>query len=349
MKKFLTILLAASMTASMGITAFADTRVESASVRINEQKEEPGVVYPIEITSGTRGVEIGDISMSKEYDEWHPGKKVTISVTLLPEEGYSFSKSKTKVSVSNGQVASTNVRTDEVEVKINYIPSVTLAPPSNIYFEDEYTAKWDKVEFAQAYDVKIITEDDDGRQRNKTIQVTKPEVDLGQYATESDVTFEVRATAKDSTSSKYLKASEWVSCDDSVSVGDNTTTGKFNGKQESQTFKQTDGTNATGWQFISGSWYYFDPDNNNKAVNNAWKMINGKWYHFNEFNIMQTGWLNLNGTWYFLNPDGDMATGWITGGPAGPWYYLDPVNGNMWVNATTPDGYWVNEKGEWYP
>lgn len=55
------------------------------------------------------------------------------------------------------------------------------------------------------------------------------------------------------------------------------------------------------------------------------------------------------GVWYFLNPDGDMATGWITGGPAGPWYYLDPVNGNMWVNATTPDGYYVNEKGEWYP
>ena len=38
-----------------------------------------------------------------------------------------------------------------------------------------------------------------------------------------------------------------------------------------------------------------------------------------------------------------MQKGWQELG--GKWYYLDPVNGNMWKNTTTPDGYTLGIDG----
>ena len=59
---------------------------------------------------------------------------------------------------------------------------------------------------------------------------------------------------------------------------------------------------------------------------------------------MQTGWKQLGNKWYYLRSSGAMATGWYQVG--GKWYY-SYESGALAVSTTTPDGYTVNENGEW--
>ena len=62
---------------------------------------------------------------------------------------------------------------------------------------------------------------------------------------------------------------------------------------------------------------------------------------------MATGWrADKNGSWYYLRPSfgGMKKSAWIE--TDGKWYYLGQ-DGRMLTNTTTPDGYRVNEQGEW--
>ena len=99
--------------------------------------------------------------------------------------------------------------------------------------------------------------------------------------------------AKDSEESRYLKNSEWTNCDEAVSSSENTIYGKFYGNYDSYRFRNEEGNDAIGWQLVNGSWYYFNPDNGNRAIQSAWALINGRWYFFNEYCVMQTGWIKL--------------------------------------------------------
>ncbi|MCH1950712.1 DUF6273 domain-containing protein [Enterocloster sp. OA13] len=94
-------------------------------------------------------------------------------------------------------------------------------------------------------------------------------------------------------------------------------------------------------------WYYFDE---NGYMMTGWILWNGYWYYLNPdsdgtMGAMTTGWKDINGAWYYFDPTtGAMKTGWIK--LEDKWYYLG-VDGILFVNTTTPDGYHVNEKGEW--
>lgn len=329
------------------IPVYADTKkVNSVNVNLQEEKSDPGVIYPVKVSTNSSSYEISDVELSKDYENWKPGRKVTYTVVLIPKDGYSFSKKDTRVYASNGTITSNpSIKSSKIEVRINYIPKVTLEAPKNIYFEDEYLAKWDEVEFAAAYEAKIYQ---DGKVY-KTVKITEAEIDLSDYATDyEDVTFDVRAIAKDSEESRYLKNSEWTNCDEAVSSSENTIYGKFYGNYDSYRFRNEEGNDAIGWQLVNGSWYYFNPDNGNRAIQSAWALNNGRWYFFNEYCVMQTGWIKLNGEWYYLDSSGAMATGWICTGPSGPWYYLDMGSGAMWHDAITPDGYYVGQDGSWW-
>lgn len=339
--------------------AFATTKINSASVSIKESKAESGEIYEAEPYVGSSTYEITNCEVSKDFSNWKPGSKITFSITLEPKEGYKFDTAKiSKVSVSNGEVASSTIKGSKITVKINYVPKVTLSEPANIYFEDEYLAVWDKVEFCKMYEVQIMKENDDGVFKSyKTVKVEKPQIDMSSYATDGyALTFRVRAMAKDSEQSKYLKSSGWVSADDQVLTGDNTSYGTFSGSGDNITFKTEDGT-ASGWQKINDSWYYFDPENKNKARVSSWKKIDGKWFYFNEYGIMGTGWVLLDNYWYYLDPltggtTGSLVTGWLSAGPNGPWYYLQegtsgPLpEGAMYAERLSPDGtYYLSANG----
>ena len=73
--------------------------------------------------------------------------------------------------------------------------------------------------------------------------------------------------------------------------------------------------------------------------------INGQKYYLDSSGAMRTGWQYLNGKWYYFLEDGSAVSGWkyINGN----WYYLNPKNNQMYANAWTPDGYYVNSSGAW--
>lgn len=59
---------------------------------------------------------------------------------------------------------------------------------------------------------------------------------------------------------------------------------------------------------------------------------------------MRTGWIQVGKEWYYMNNSGAMQTGWQQ--VNGKWCYLDK-SGALLTNTKTPDGYYVNENGEW--
>ena len=112
-------------------------------------------------------------------------------------------------------------------------------------------------------------------------------------------------------------------------------------KENTSWFYLKDGVKATGWVKDNGTWYYLNAEG---VMQTGWVKDNGTWYYLNASGAMATGWVKDNGTWYYLNASGAMATGWYQVG--GKWYY-SYESGALAVSTTTPDGYTVNENGEW--
>lgn len=78
-----------------------------------------------------------------------------------------------------------------------------------------------------------------------------------------------------------------------------------------------------GWIYsMDGTWKYYDKTG--KPLKNTWLDEDGKRYHFSSNGLMQTGWQAIDRKWYCFDK-----------------------NGVLIVNTKTPDGYTVNEAGEW--
>lgn len=84
-----------------------------------------------------------------------------------------------------------------------------------------------------------------------------------------------------------------------------------------------DGFMASGWLKDRENWYFLKPDGS--MASKEWVMSDGKWFYTTENGTIACDcWLNVNGMWYYFYSDGSMAAG-----------------------ERTPDGYEVNEVGEW--
>lgn len=98
------------------------------------------------------------------------------------------------------------------------------------------------------------------------------------------------------------------------------------------------------WVEEGSSWYFVKPDGNRAA--NEWLTIDGSDYWFDSNSVMAVGWRRFsNDAWYYFKSSGAKAVNyWVESG--GNWFYLG-ADGVMMRNATTPDGYRVNESGIW--
>ncbi len=107
------------------------------------------------------------------------------------------------------------------------------------------------------------------------------------------------------------------------------------------------------WAQKGSYWLY---EENRIFERNAWKLIDGAWYYFDDAGYMSIGWQLIEGRWYFLNTvsngsKGKMLTGWQW--IDGRCYYLADRSGNnhlegvMYINERTPDGYFVDASGAW--
>jgi hypothetical protein len=94
---------------------------------------------------------------------------------------------------------------------------------------------------------------------------------------------------------------------------------------------------AKGWWLSYGAGNY---------AKNTWVFKDDKWYYFDVEGYMLTSWRHINNNWYYMHDDGHMNTGWLRTENTHKWYFFDN-SGAMWYNATTPDGYYVNNDGEY--
>ncbi len=121
-------------------------------------------------------------------------------------------------------------------------------------------------------------------------------------------------------------------------------------------------TNVANAQSVAGAWVQSEQgwslQVDGKSASNSWVCVAEKdgahWYHFGDTGLMDTGWLELDGKKYYLyavhdGTAGRMLTGWQL--LDGKWYYFssasDATLGTLLTNTVTPDGYRVNEQGEW--
>ena len=102
------------------------------------------------------------------------------------------------------------------------------------------------------------------------------------------------------------------------------------------------GAMQTGWKWFDNHYRYFE---SNGAMKTGWIKDKGVWYYLNpEDGIMLVGLHKVNGEHYYFDESGAMQTGWKQ--LDGNWYYFQ-ADGSLLKNATTPDGYKVNEEGIW--
>ena len=102
----------------------------------------------------------------------------------------------------------------------------------------------------------------------------------------------------------------------------------------------------TGWQKLSGKWYYFRPESG-KSVRWSQK-IGGHWYYFNGASQMHTGWLTWGNdkTKSYFDGSGHALTGWQKLG--GKWYYFNPSNGRSlrWGQKIGGSFYYFNSASQ---
>lgn len=120
----------------------------------------------------------------------------------------------------------------------------------------------------------------------------------------------------------------------------------------SYVWAKTGRTNTAGqWKMEEKHWTFL---NEQGKKLNGWIVSNGEWYYLDENGKMKTGWLLDNGKWYFFSTEmaektGRALTGWQW--IDGYCYFFSTVDdsslGILYVNRMTPDGYHVNQSGQW--
>ncbi|WP_333645467.1 hypothetical protein [Lacrimispora sp.] len=118
---------------------------------------------------------------------------------------------------------------------------------------------------------------------------------------------------------------------------------------------------GTWTQMANGNWIFAS----DRTYTNEWAYISNpyavgeqekaSWFRFDQDGFMVIGWqTDPDGNTYYLKSasdgtQGQMLTGWQY--IEGVWYYLNPASdgtrGKLITNTVTPDGYTVNEKGQW--
>ena len=356
MTKVKTVVLTVLISMLFTITSYAGVKtVSDTNVSVKVTASEPGTFCDINFSTGYYTY-IEDITYAKDPSLWEPNEVVTATLLIKPKTGYKFVKGKTKVYCDGGTVASYAVtNASEIVANIKFRTVYTLGKVDSVWMSDEWTAEWNKVDFASAYEVKCWGS------YSGTLTVTgKTKINLSSYATsdETKLYFKVRAVPKSKSQEKYLFACPlWTSYEDGVEqFGENGESGIWEGEVEDgkstlRFLKWIDDEGskwyASGWTLISNKWYYFVKGSLYAKL--GWLNHNGKYYYLDPQTAqMVTGWmLDKDGKWYYFDSNGDMwASRWVQSSPNGPWYYLTE-SGEMLVNGITPDGYVVGPDGAW--
>lgn len=342
--------LGAALAIWTGLCAYGaqSSVIESVSVSFKSVYGEAEEIPEPDITVSGTGCSLGDVQYRTVYDNWKPGRKVRVEITVVADDGKYFpaSLNRSKCKVSGADFVSAKALDDtSLQVKADYRPVTVLGDTQKAGWSgtSKKKAVWKSVDYAPGYTLTLYGD-------NKVVKkmtVESNSVNLADYMTDMDKTYyyEVKAVPVTSDEKKYLKEGQYVTSTDqefdwedyeeeyerSSGPGDG---GSFKGDN----YVMPDGSKASDtWKMVSGKWYYFDGNGNRVR---GWLSTGGRWYYMDQNGAMCTGWLDLNnGSWFYLGENGDMLTGWIQPNP-GNWYYMNPY-GYM-------ERYWINLSGKWY-
>ena len=342
--------LGAALTLWTGLCVYGaeSSVIESVNVSFKTVYGEPEEIPEPEITVSGKNCSLGDVQFRTDYDNWKPGRKVRVEITVVAEGGKYFpatlNRSKCKVTGADF-VSAKSLDDSSLQVKADYRPVTVLGDTQKAGWSSTSRKKavWKSVDYAPGYTLTLYGD-------NKVVKrmtVESNSVNLADYMADMDKTYyyEVKAVPVTSDQKKYLKEGEYVTSTDqefdwedyekeerqSQGPGDG---GSFKGDN----YVMPDGSKAVDtWKMVSGKWYYFDGSGNRVK---GWFSTGDRWYYMDQSGAMCTGWINLGeGVWYYLGENGDMLTGWIQPSP-GKWYYLGP-DGRMQTG-------WFNDNGIWY-
>ena len=342
--------LGAAMSLWMGLYAYGaqSSVIESVNVSFKTIYGEPEEISEPEVTVSGKSCSLGDVQYRTDYDNWKPGRKVRVEVTVVAEDGKYFpaTLNRSKCKVTGADFLSAKALDDSsLQVKADYRPVTVLGDTQKAGWSSTSKKKavWKSVEYAPGYTLTLYGD-------NKVVKrmtVESNSANLADYMTDMDKTYyyEVKAVPVTSDEKKYLKEGQYVTSTDqefdwedyekeekrSQGPGDG---GSFKGDN----YVMPDGSKAADtWKLVSGKWYYFDGSGSRVK---GWLQTGGRWYYMDQNGAMCTGWLSPgDGFWYYLGENGDMLTGWIQPSP-GTWYYLEP-DGRMKTG-------WLNDNGSWY-
>lgn len=342
--------LGTAMTVWMGLCAYGaqSSVIESVNVTFKTVYGEPEEIPEPEITVSGKSCFLGDVQYRTDYDNWKPGRKVRVEVTVAAEDGKYFpaTLNRSKCKVTGADFVSAKALDDSsLQVKADYRPVTVLGDTQKAGWSGTAKKKavWKSVEYAPGYTLTLYGD-------NKVVKrmtVESNSVNLADYMTDMDKTYyyEVKAVPVTSDEKKYLKEGQYVTSTDqefdwedyekeekrSQGPGDG---GSFKGDN----YVMPDGSKAVDtWKLVSGKWYYFDGSGNRVK---GWLHTGDRWYYMDQNGAMCMGWISPgDGFWYYLGENGDMLTGWIQPNP-GTWYYLG-TDGRMQTG-------WMNDNGIWY-
>ena len=246
-----------------------DGTILKSSLHLIERPTDPGIVRQADLKFGDK-VDVVSAEFDQPYENWIPGNKVLIRAVLAPRDGYHFSK-ETEFSCVRAAAVSKAMYDDNgnATVTIEYIPSVRLKAPENIYIDENNALRWDKCEYADKYQIRLY----DGDSIMRIAKVTGGSMNIERWIEKGCTS--IRITAMGLKGNKYKIRSSPAELND------------------------VDRYCLEGWQYQSGRWYYYI--DGEKAAPGWFEDEDGNKYYFDDRSRMKTGGMRIDGASYFFN------------------------------------------------
>ena len=316
-KKFLAIaILGLSLATLISGTAFAATKkkrkINTVSFKVmgNIDVDTQIGMENLDFTTSAGTYHVENFEVQNQGFKWTMNDVPEYKVTLTAEDEYEFNVKKASdlniVGASYVSSITENSRTNlVVTVKLPSLKNQVSAI-TEAKIEDDGSLSWSVSKGAGSYEVKFY--------RGQSL--------LGGILKSNTNTLNVREYMQKAGSYYFLVRP--INAINTDVAGDWFESNRISLDSEQAELNKTwyDKVNTGSWgQTSTGDWYYIL--SNNTLARSEWKKIKGEWYYFEDNAYMAKGWLENSGKWY----------------------YLDPENGKMWKNTTTPDGYTLGIDG----
>ena len=316
-KKVLAIaILGLSLATLISGTAFAATKkkrkINTVSFKVmgNIDVDTQIGMENLDFTTSAGTYHVENFEVQNQGFKWTMNDVPEYKVTLTAEDEYEFNVKKASdlniVGASYVSSITENSRTNlVVTVKLPSLKNQVSAI-TEAKMEDDGSLSWSVSKGAGSYEVKFY--------RGQSL--------LGGILKSNTNTLNVREYMQKAGSYYFLVRP--INAINTDVAGDWFESNRISLDSEQAELNKTwyDKVNTGSWgQTSTGDWYYIL--SNNTLARSEWKKIKGEWYYFEDNAYMAKGWLENSGKWY----------------------YLDPEDGKMWKNTTTPDGYTLGIDG----